>query len=71
MRNNQLFNNVNDDLNIDNMTKQQNYPLFSTLNVPFTSHTMSTLLYDIVKLFKEFSDSCIMNIKYLQGSTSK
>ena len=50
MRNDQLFNNVNDDLNIDNMTKQKNYPLFSTLNVPFTSHTMSTLLYDIVKL---------------------
>ena len=45
MRNNQLFNNINDKLNIDGKTKQQNYPSLSTLNVSFTSHTMSTLFY--------------------------
>ena len=53
------------------MTKQKNYPLLSTLNVPFTSHTMSTLLYEIVKLSQEFPDSYIMDIKYPQGISSK
>ena len=50
MRNNKSFYNYNDNLNIDNMTKKKSYPLLSTLNVSFTSHTMSTLLYEIVKL---------------------
>ena len=54
MRNNQSFSNVYHNLNIDDLTKQQNYPLLSTLNVSFTSHTVSTLLYEIVKLFQEF-----------------
>ena len=40
MRNNKSFNNDNDNLNIDNMTKQKHYSLLSTLNVPFTSHIM-------------------------------
>ena len=56
MKNNQLFNNINHILDIDNSTKRQNYPLLLTLNVPFTSHTMSTLLYDIVNLSKDFPD---------------
>ena len=70
IRNNISFNNDNDKLNIDDITKLKKYPLFSTLNVPFTSHTMSILLYDIVKLFQEFQEfrkSCIMGIKYPQG----
>ena len=71
IRNNQLFNNVNHNLNIDDVTKQKNNPLLSVLNVPFTSHTMSKMLCGIVKLSKEFPDSCIMNIKHPQGSTSK
>ena len=71
MRNNKSFYNYNDNLNIDNMTKKKSYPLLSTLNVSFTSHTMSTLLYEIVKLFEEFPDSSIMDIKYPQGSSSK
>ena len=71
MRNNKSFNNNNDNLNIDDMTKQKNYPLLSTLNVPFTSHTVSTLLYDSVKLFQEFPASSIMDINYPQGSSSK
>ena len=40
MRNNKSFNNDNDNLNIDNMTKHKHYSLLSTLNVPFTSHIM-------------------------------
>ena len=52
MRNNKTFNNVNHNLDIDDLTKWQNYPLLSTLNVPFASHTMSTFYYEIVKLFK-------------------
>ena len=71
MRNNQSFNNINNKLNIDDKTKQKKYPLLSTFNVPFTSHTMSTLLYEIVKSSKSFPDSCIMNIKNPQESISK
>ena len=71
MRNNQLFNNVNDKLNIDDKTKQYNYPLLLTRNALFTSHTMTTLPYDIVKLSKEFSDFYIILIKHHQGSKSK
>ena len=68
MRNNKSLN--NDNLNIDDITKQKNYPLLSTLNVPFTSHTKTILLYKIVKLSQEFPDSSIMNIKYHQESSS-
>ena len=68
MRNNELFINVSNNLDIDDSTKQQNYPSLSRLNVPFTSHTMSTLLYDIIKLFKEFPNSFITKIKHHQGS---
>ena len=50
MRNNISFNKENDKLDIDDNTIQKYYPLLSTLNVPFTSHTMSVLLYEIVKL---------------------
>ena len=53
------------------MAKQENYPLLSTLNVHFTSHTMSTLLNEIVKLSQEFPDSAIMDIKYHHGRSSK
>ena len=69
MRNNKSLN--NDNLNIDDITKQKNYPLLSTLNVPFTSHTMSVLLYEIVKLSQQFSKSCLIDIKHPQGSVSK
>ena len=71
MRKNQSFNNANHNLDIDDSTKRQNYPLLSTLNVPFTSYTMSILLYEIIKLSKEFPNSSISKIKYPQGSRSK
>ena len=71
MRNNISFNSDNDKLHIDDNTKQKKYPLLSTLTVPFTSHTMSVLLYKIVKLSQEFPKSCIMNIKHPQGSLLK
>ena len=71
MRNNISFNKDNDKLDIDDNTKQKNYPLLSTLNVPFTSHTMSVLLYEIVKLSQQFPKSCLMDIKHPQGSVSK
>ena len=71
MRNKQSFNNINDKLNIDDKIKNDCYPLLSTLNVLFTSHVISFLLYDIVTLFEEFSDSHIMNIKHLQGGETK
>ena len=50
MRNNISFHKDNDKLNIDDNTKQKNYPLLSILNVPFTSHIMSVFLYKIDKL---------------------
>ena len=65
MRNNISFNKDNDNLDIDDNTIQKHYPLLSTLNVPFTSHTMSVLLYKIVKLSKQFPKSCLMDNKYL------
>ena len=71
MRNNISFNKDNDKLDIDDNTKQKNYPLLSTLNVPFTSHTMSVLLYEIVKLSQRFPKSCLMDIKHHQGSLAK
>ena len=71
MRNIILFSSDNDKLHINNITKQKHYPLLSTLNVPFTSHTMSELLYEIVKLSQEFPKSYIMDIKYPQGILSK
>ena len=71
MRNKHSSNNFNHNLDIDDLTKQQYHPLLSTLNVPFTSHTISTLVYEIVKLSKDFPDYCIMNIKYPQGRMSK
>ena len=64
MVNNISFNKDYDNLDIDDNTKQKHYPLVSTLNVPFTSHTMSVLLYDIVKLSQEFPKFCIIDIKY-------
>ena len=70
MRNNKSFNNDNDNLNIDNMTKQKYHPLLSILNVPFTSHIMSKLLYEIVKLYQEFPGYSIMDIKHPRGSSS-
>ena len=45
--------------------------MLSTLDAPFTSHIMSTLLYKIIKLSKECLDSHIINIKYSQGNESK
>ena len=71
MRKKQSFLNVNINLDIDDLSKQQNYPWLSTLNVPRTSHTLSILLYKIVKLFEEFPNSCITKIKHHQGSTSE
>ena len=72
-RNNKSFNNDNDNdnLNIDDTTKQKNHPLLSIRNVPFTSHSMSILLYEIVKLAQEFHDFSIMDIKRSQEISSK
>ena len=51
IRNNISFNNDNDKLNIGDIIKLKKYPLLSTFNVPFTSYTMSILLYDMIKLY--------------------
>ena len=50
---------------------RKKYHLLSTLNVLFTSLTMSVLLYKIVKLSQQFPKSCLMDIKHPQGSISK
>ena len=71
MRNDISFNKDNDNLDIDDNSKQKNYPLLSTLNISFISHIMSVLLYEIVKLFLQFPKSCLMDIKHPQGSLSK
>ena len=71
MRNNKPYNKDNDKIDIDDNMKQNKYPLYSTLNVPFTSHTISVLLYEIVKLSQQFPKSSLMNITHPQGSFSK
>ena len=69
MRNNQSFNYVNYNLNIDDLTKRKYLPLLSIFNVPFIYYTMSKFLYKVVKLSKEFPDSSIVKNKHLQGNT--
>ena len=64
MRNNKSFNIDSANMNIDDTTKPKKYPLLSTLNVPFTSHTISVLFYEIVKLSQEFPNSSIIHIKH-------
>ena len=56
MRNNRSFINVNNNLNNDDMSKQKKYPLLSTRNVPLISHTISTLLYEIIMLSKDIPE---------------
>ena len=71
MRNSIKFNDDNNKLKIDNLQKINNHPLLSTLNIPFTRHTMSTLLYKIVTLNQNFPKACKLDIIHLQCSSSK
>ena len=71
MRNSINFNDDNDKLKIDKFQKISNYPLLSTLNIPFTCHTKSTLLHEIVKLSQYFLRVCMLDIIHLHGSSSK
>ena len=71
MRNSIKFNDDKDKLKIDNLQQINDYPLLSTLNIPFTCHTISTLLYEIVKLNKHYPKARIMNIIHPQGRSSK
>ena len=66
-----IFNDDKDKFKIDSLQKINNYPLLSTLNIPFTCHTMSTLIYDIVKLNQNFPKARILDIIHSQGSSSK
>ena len=61
----------NDKQKIDSLQKINNYPLLSTLNILFTCHTISTLLYEIVKLNKNYPKARIMDIIHPQGRFSK
>ena len=71
MRNSIKFNDDKDKLKIDNLQQINNYPLLSTLNIPFTCHSMSTLLYNIVKLNRYFPKARIVVLIHPQGSSSK
>ena len=71
MRNSIKFNDDKDKLKIDNLQKNNNYPLLSTLNIPFTCHRKSTLLYEIVKLNQHCPKPRILDIIHPQGSSSK
>ena len=55
MRNSIKFNDDKGKLKIDNLQKINNCPLLSTFIIPFTCHTMLTLLYEIVKLKSKLS----------------
>ena len=71
MRNSIKFNDDKDKLKIDNLQQINNYPLLSTLNILFTCHSMSTLLYDIVILNQHFPKANILDIINPQGNSSK
>ena len=71
MRNSIKFNDDKDKLKIDNFQQIKDYPLLSTLNILFTCHTISTLLYEIVKLNKHYPKARIMDIIHPQGRSSK
>ena len=71
MRNSIKFNDDKNKLIIDNLQQINNYPLLSILNIPFTCHTMSTLLYEIVKLNQQFPKASILEIIHSQCSSSK
>ena len=70
MRNSIKFNDNKDNLKSDNLQQINNYPLLSTPNIPFTCHTMSTLLYKIVKLNKHYPKARILDIIHSQGRSS-
>ena len=69
MRNSIKFNDNNDKLKINKFQKIRNHHLLSTLNIPFTCHTMSILLYEIVKLSQHFPKACILDIIHPQGNS--
>ena len=71
MGNSIKFNDDKDKLKIDNLQQIKDYPLLSTLNIPFTCHTISTLLYEIVNLNKHYPKARIMDIIHPQGRFSK
>ena len=71
MRNSIKFNDDKDKLIIDNLQQINDNSLLFTLNIPFTCHTMSTLLYEIVKLNKNYPKARIMDIMHPQGRSSK
>ena len=71
MRNSIKFNDDKDKLKIDKLQQINDYPLLSTLNIPFTCHTMSTLLYEIVKLNEHYPKPRIMDIIHPQDRFSK
>ena len=62
MRNSIKYNDDKDKLKIGNLQQINDYALLSTLNIPFTCHTMSTLFYEIVKLNKHYPKVRIMDI---------
>ena len=71
MRNSIKFNDDKDKLKVDNLQQINDYSLLSTLNIPFNCHTISTLLYEIVKLNKHYPKTRIMDIIHPQGRFSK
>ena len=71
MKDSIIFNDDKDKLKIDSLQKIINYPLLSTLNIPFICHKMSTLIYDIVKLNQNFPKARILDIIHPQGNSSK
>ena len=71
MRNSIKLNDDKDKLKIDNLQQISDYPLLSTLNIPFICHTMSRFLYEIVKLNKHYPTARILDIIHPQGRSSK
>ena len=70
MRNSIKFYDNKDKLKIDKLQQINDYPLLSTLNIPFTCHTMSTLLYEIVKLNRHYPKARILDTIHPQGRSS-
>ena len=57
-------------LHIDDSMLKEKYPLLYSLKIQFISHVMSTILYEIIKLSKQFPNRNLLSIKHWRGTES-
>ena len=55
---------------IDDSIIKEKYPLLHFLHIPFISHMMPTILYEIIKLSEQFPNINIVSLKHWRGVES-